>query len=268
LIYLIYYIYYDRRSNPRRSCNTKTGESPIQLSSGKKTIIEMILLFLLFYLPGYLWPQRELLQNSESLRPYMLQFLLIALPQILLLLYILTLRAREAGSAAENPYAGFGILRPRARDLLYALVIFAGVFALLTLLGAILMLLPSAGRSLFTTGFRWKLDDPRLIPLVLLFCLVTGYREELFFRSYLLTRFQQLHLPVVLGIGMSTILFAAGHVYQGVAGMAVALIQGVYFSILFVRFRNIHPLALAHGLYNTTVLVITLFVETESFAAF
>lgn len=232
------------------------------MSSEKKSILEMILLFLLFYLPGYLWPQQEMLDSSESLRSYMLQFLIVALPQILLLLYILTLRA------GENAYTEFGIPRPRARDLLYALLVFAGVFALLTLLGVILILLPSAGRSLFTTGFRWKLEDARLIPLVVLFCLVTGYREELFFRSYLLTRFRQLHLPVFLAVGMSTLLFAAGHVYQGAAGLAVALIQGVYFSILFVRFKNIHPLAVAHGLYNATVLVITLFVETENFGAF
>jgi membrane protease YdiL (CAAX protease family) len=222
----------------------------------------MILLFLLFYLPGYLWPQQELLKSSESLRSYMLQFLIVAVPQILLLLYILTLRA------TENPYAEFGVPRPRAMDLLYALLIFAGVFVLLTLLSVILMLLPAAGRSIFTTGFRWKLEDPRLIPLVLLFCLATGYREELFFRSYLITRFRQLHLPVFAAIGMSTLLFAAGHVYQGVAGLAVALIQGAYFSILFVRFKNIHPLAVAHGLYNATVLLITLFVETDNFGAF
>jgi membrane protease YdiL (CAAX protease family) len=227
----------------------------------------MILLFLLFYLPGYLWPQQELLGSSESLPSYMLQFFILALPQILLLLYILSLRAGETGSAAENPYAEFGILRPRARDLLVALPVFAGIFALLALLGAILILLPSAQRSLFTTGFRWKLEDARLIPLVLPFCLVTGYREELFFRSYLLTRFRQLQLPVFLGIGMSTLLFAIGHTYQGVAGLAVALIQGLYFSILFVRFKNIHPLAVAHGLYNAAVLVFTLFARTESIGA-
>jgi membrane protease YdiL (CAAX protease family) len=228
----------------------------------------MVLLFLLFYLPGYLWPRQELLENGTNLRSYMLQYLLIALPQILLLLYILSLRAQGSGSPGKSAYGEFGIPRPRARDLAYALLIFAGIFALLTLLGVILMLLPSAGRSLFTSGFRWKLEDPRLIPLVLLFFLVTGYREELFFRSYLLTRFDQLRLPVFLGIGMSTLLFAAGHSYQGVAGLAVALIQGLYFSILFVRFRNIHPIAVAHGLYNATVLIITLFVQTETVGSF
>jgi membrane protease YdiL (CAAX protease family) len=61
---------------------------------------------------------------------------------------------------------------------------------------------------------------------------------------------------------MSTALFAVGHVYQGIAGLAVALIQGAYFSVIFLRFKNIHPLALAHGLYNAAVLILTLFVET------
>jgi membrane protease YdiL (CAAX protease family) len=228
----------------------------------------MVLLFLLLYLPGYLWPQQEFIENSENLRLYMLQFLMIGLPQILLLLYILTLRVRESAPRTENPYAEFGILRPRAVDLLYSLIVFAGVFVLLILLGIVLMLLPSEGRSLFSTGFRWKLENPRLIPLVLLFCLITGYREELFFRSYLLTRFRQLHLPAFIGIGLSTLLFSAGHLYQGVAGLAVALIQGLYFSILFVRFKNIHPLAVAHGLYNATVLIVTLFVDWEKIGAF
>jgi len=195
----------------------------------------------------------------------MLQFLIVAPAQMLLLLYILILRARENGSGGAAALAQFGIHRPRLKDLLYALPVFAGVFAALSLLYLIVSLLPSAGRSAFTTGFRWKLEDPRLIPLVLVFCLVTGYREELFFRSYLLTRFRQLQLPGFIGIGLSTLLFAAGHVYQGAAGLAVALIQGLYFAVLFVRFKNIHPLAVAHALYNATVLIFTLYLGTSNF---
>jgi membrane protease YdiL (CAAX protease family) len=196
------------------------------------------------------------------MRTYMLQFFIVALPQILLLLYILRLRG------GEDVWAEFGIPRPRARDLPVTLLVFAGVMALLTLLGLILILLPSAGRSLFASGFRWQLEDPRLIPLVLLFCLVTGYREELFFRSYLLTRFRQLHLPVFLAVAVSTAVFAVGHAYQGIAGLAVALIQGAYFSMVFLRIRNVHPIALAHGLYNAAVLILTLFVETGDLGAF
>ena len=214
----------------------------------------MVLLFLVFYLPGYLWPDQDIIQSLTGLGPYMLQFLVMAVPQILLLLYVLKLR--------EDNWTSFGLLAPRPVDLLYALVIFAGIFALLLIMGLILALLPTGGEALFSEGFRWKLRDPRLIPVVLLFCLVTGYREELFFRSYLLTRFSQASLPVAAGIGMSTLLFASGHVYQGLAGFAVAVIQGLYFSVLFILLKNIHPLAIAHGLYNTTVLIVTLFMDS------
>jgi len=220
----------------------------------KKNILEMVLLFLVFYLPGYLWPDQDIIQSLTGLGPYMLQFLVMAVPQILLLLYVLKLR--------EDNWTSFGLLALRPVDLLYALVIFAGIFALLLIMGLILALLPAGGEALFSEGFRWKLRDPRLIPVVLLFCLVTGYREELFFRSYLLTRFSQASLPVAAGIGMSTLLFASGHVYQGLAGFAVAVIQGLYFSVLFSRLKNIHPLAIAHGLYNTTVLIVTLFMDS------
>jgi len=228
----------------------------------KKNILEMVLLFLAFYLPGYLWPNQDIIQNSTSLGPYMLQFLVMAVPQILLLLYVLKLRCESSGANLKDGWTSFGLLALRPVDLLYALVIFAGIFALLLIMGLILALLPAGGEALFSEGFRWKLSDPRLIPVVLLFCLVTGYREELFFRSYLLTRFSQFSLPTVVGIGMSTLLFAGGHVYQGLAGFAVAVIQGLYFSVLFIRLKNIHPLAIAHGLYNTTVLIVTLFVDS------
>jgi membrane protease YdiL (CAAX protease family) len=222
----------------------------------------MVLLFLVFYLPGYLWPDQDIIQNSISLGPYMLQFLIMAVPQILLLLYILQLRTESSGDNLRDNWASFGLLPLRPVDLLYALAIFAGIFTLLLIMGLILALLPWGGEALFSEGFRWKLRDARLVPVVLLFCLVTGYREELFFRSYLLTRFSRLSLPVAVGIGMSTLLFASGHVYQGFAGFAVAAVQGLYFSILFIRLKNIHPLAIAHGLYNMTVLVLSLFVDS------
>ena len=242
----------------RPNCNTKRSRSPIHLSRLQKNIVEPILLFVLFYLPGYLWPQAEVVQDGGAFGFYMLQFLLISLPQILLLLYLLNLRSGDDG----HQYSDFGLLRLRTADLLQALFIFAGIFVLLIVLGLILSLIPAADRSFLSSGFRWKLDNPRLIPLVLVFCLVVGYREELFFRSYLLTRLSHLHIPPAVCIGMSTLLFAAGHAYQGVAGLIVALIQGLYFAILFLRLKNIHPLAIAHALYNASVLVVSMFTDT------
>jgi membrane protease YdiL (CAAX protease family) len=185
----------------------------------------------------------------------------VAVPQILLLLYILALRSQSHTGLPHSTWSDFGIRRLRAADLLHALLIFAGVIILVFIMGVVLSLVPAGARELFSRGFRWQLNHARLIPLALLFCLVTGYREELFFRSYLITRFSGFSLPAAAAIGMSTLLFAGGHLYQGITGLAVALIQGLYFAVLFVRLKNIHPLAIAHGLYNLAVLVSTLFTD-------
>jgi membrane protease YdiL (CAAX protease family) len=227
----------------------------------KKNLLEMALLFLAFYLPGYLWPGTDAASMGPNLGTYMLQFLATAVPQILLLLYLLRLRSRDDAAAAD-PWAEFGLRRLRAADLLYALLIFSGILSLLLLCALVLSLLPAEVQAQFTKGFRWQLEDPRLVPLVLLFCLVTGYREELFFRSYLITRLSQLGLPAGAAIAASTVLFAGGHIYQGIAGFAVAAIQGTYFAVLFVRLRNLHPLAVAHGLYNAAVLVLSFFYSS------
>ena len=221
----------------------------------RKNIIEVVLLFLAFYLPGFIWTNPPVAGNGQALAQYMVQFLTMAVPQILLLLYLLQLRHDHPGD--------FGLVRPRAIDLLYALGIFGGILALLFVLGAFLSLLPEAGRRLFTRGFRWQLNDLRLVPLVVLFGLVTGYREELFFRSYLLTRFSQLSLPPAVALAASSLLFAAGHLYQGLSGFTVAALQGLYFAVLFIRFKNIHRIAVAHALYNISVLLLTAFIGED-----
>jgi membrane protease YdiL (CAAX protease family) len=219
----------------------------------KQNITELLLLFIVFYLPGFLWPDQSILKSQEEFGLYMIQFLIMAVPQILLLLYILKLR--------DTAWAEFGLAAPRWIDIPYSLGIFAGIFIVLAGVGFIVSILPKSGQDLFMAGFRWKLREPLLIPLVVVFCLVTGYREELFFRAYLLTRFSQLALPAGIAVALSTLLFAGGHLYQGWAGPTVAAVQGLYFSFLFLKYKNVHRLAIAHGLYNTAVLLISLFLD-------
>jgi membrane protease YdiL (CAAX protease family) len=107
-------------------------------------------------------------------------------------------------------------------------------------------------------GYRWHLQDARLLPLAAAFSLLTGYREELFFRAYLLTRLRQSGLPAAAAVAASGLLFASGHAYQGLAGLAVALALGLYFAVAFTRLGNLHRVAWAHALYNLTVLAATL----------
>jgi hypothetical protein len=190
---------------------------------------------------------------------YTAQSILISLPQILLIVYILWLQ-RDWENAV--PLSAFGLVRLRTRDLLYGLVVYLGIFALLIPLSYLLALLPTRLQDLLEEGYRWKLSNPALIPLVIVFSIVVGYREELFFRAYLLTRFHELALSPAVGLALSCLLFAAGHLYQGLAGLIVALVQGIYFGLIFIKTGNLHSIALAHGLYNLTVLLLTLFTDS------
>ena len=224
-----------------------------------QNLLELALVFAVFYLPGLLWPAAPSANGSPRLTSAMIQSILATLPQVLLLGYLIWLRG--PGPGGRSVWGEFGIAFPRVSDLAWALLLVAGVFLLLGCLAAVQALLPESTRRLLEGGFRWRLSDPRLLPLAALFSLCTGYREELFFRSYLLTRLGQLGLPPAVSVAASGLLFAFGHAYQGAAGLAVALLLGVYFAVAFQRLRNLHRLAWAHGLYNFVVLLATLFAD-------
>ncbi|MBA7647251.1 hypothetical protein ES703_55023 [subsurface metagenome] len=218
----------------------------------KQRLLEIVLILTAFFLPGFIWQGQALAPESSGLAVYMLQFLLLALPQSMLIIYILWLQKNP-------PLADFGLVPLRFLDLLHSLIIFLGVLGILLLLSLIIALLPTEGQKMFQAGFRWQLSDPKLIPLVLVFSIATAYREELFFRSYLITRFSQMGSGPMLNLLLSSLLFGLGHIYQGLAGFSVSFIQGLFFGMIFLSTKNIHRIALAHALYNTTVLLATLF---------
>jgi hypothetical protein len=230
--------------------------------SMKRNLLELLLLFAAFYLPGLLWASPAPQQDPARLALYMAQFLTAALPQLALFAYLLSLRSEADGTGST--WLDFGVPRPRAVDLLWALFVALGILLLLGLLGLAIASLPGGARRFFQSGFRWRLAEARLLPLVLAFSLVTGYREELFFRSYLLTRFAQAGLHPALSVTASSLLFAAGHAYQGPTGFAVAMLMGVYFALVFLRMRNLHRLAWAHGLYNAVILASTLLARDQA----
>lgn len=222
----------------------------------RQDLLELALVFAAFYLPGLLWPDSAPRGGGADLAPYMARFLAAAAPQVLLLGYLIWVRGpRYPGGSV---WAEFGITRPRAEDLSWALALLIGALLLIAVAGQLLRLLPEEARHRLAVGFRWRLQDARLLPLAAVFSLLTGYREELFFRSYLLTRLTQAGLPSAVGVSASGLLFACGHAYQGPIGLAVALALGLYFAVAFTRLQNLHRVAWAHGLYNLTVLAATL----------
>ena len=118
---------------------------------------------------------------------------------------------------------------------------------------------PDAAHSL-TRGYRWGLQRAAQVPLALLFGLTAGYREEFFFRSYMLGRLEELGMQVPAAVALSTAVFAMGHVYEGLLAIMITAGLGILLSVSWLRRRSLHVVAIAHGLYNTAVLCIGLLV--------
>jgi membrane protease YdiL (CAAX protease family) len=107
--------------------------------------------------------------------------------------------------------------------------------------------------ALLHTGVGTDVANPSGAPeyvLLGVYCLLSGYAQELVMRAYLITRFEELLESTSLALLLSTVLFACYHGYQGDVGIVGAAIFGLIQGVLFCLFRRLGPLAVAHGLNN------------------
>ena len=88
--------------------------------------------------------------------------------------------------------------------------------------------------------------------------------EETVYRGYIPTRigevFGQQRAGIVLGVAVSSALFALAHTEQGMIGVIVTFLDALFFSALRSRFRTLWAAVLAHGFNNTIGLVTFFFV--------
>jgi membrane protease YdiL (CAAX protease family) len=82
-------------------------------------------------------------------------------------------------------------------------------------------------------------------------CLGTGYLEESYFRYYLLSKLDDTR--IWFRLLTSVVLFALCHVYEGPWGVLNAVLAGCLLAYLYERYRSLHGIAWAHGLYNVFV---------------
>jgi membrane protease YdiL (CAAX protease family) len=217
-----------------------------------RLVLEMLLLFSTFFLPGYL--SQAAMGASVAPDPVaaMLQVIAFGVPQLLLMVYLVSVQPDGSldhwGLVALGPRDGARI----------ALLLACSLAVILGFMG-LLRLLPPHWASTLYRGYRWGLGRPSQIPLAVLFALTVGYREEFFFRAYLLRRLDQTGMPSWAAIALSTALFSAGHIYEGIIGIALAACLGALFSIAYLRWRSLHVVAISHGLYNALALCLGLF---------
>ncbi len=216
-----------------------------------RLVLEMLLLFSAFFLPGYLGQASMTASVAVDPVAMMLQAIALGIPQLLLMVYVVSV---QPDGSLDN----WGIVALRPRDgAPIALLLACSLTVIIGFMG-LARLLPQNGAGLLYRGYRWGLARPSQIPLALLFGLTVGYREEFFFRAYLLRRLDQAGLPSWAGLALSTALFSAGHLYEGFLGVALAACLGALFSIAYLRRGSLHVVAISHGLYNAVALCLGL----------
>ncbi len=210
---------------------------------------EIAILFALLFLPGYLAQQNVNDPRLFESLSFHLSFWIMAIPQILIVLYVLEVQKLRG-------LPPFGLRTVDVRSIGGGFLGFLGVPFILLPIGALFLLLPESLTDSLLGEFRFRLSNPDMVPIVVATFLIVGYREELFFRSYLIGRLENAGLPGYISLPASTLLFALGHIYQGLSGFVVALVLGLYFGVLFRKTRNIHVVSIAHGLYNSAALIL------------
>ena len=213
-------------------------------------LLEMLLFFCAFFLPGYL-TQGASISGGPVSTLAMLQVIVAGVPQLLLMVFVVCV------SRGESPES-FGLRGLGGKDCLWIAALLILAFAIAAPLVGLASLLPPGWSRAFPLGDRWGLRDASQIPAALLFGLTAGYREEFFFRAYALKRLGQIGIPLPAAVAASTALFSAGHIYEGPAGFATAVVMGALFAVAYLRIRNLHVVAVAHGLYNAAALALSL----------
>lgn len=102
-------------------------------------------------------------------------------------------------------------------------------------------------------------DAAALLGALALSWTTAAFGEEVLFRGFLQSRLQALleprrHAGVTAAV-LQALLFALGHAYQGATGMLISGAIGLAFGLLMLRFRNVWPLVIAHGLIDSVSML-------------
>lgn len=112
-------------------------------------------------------------------------------------------------------------------------------------------------------GYRWlrgRHGLPHFVPpeedawirltFIGIYYLVVGFREELFYRGYLIPRLSEITGKTGIGVTISSLLFGMQHLYQGWQPALFSVFHAFFLSALFLVRRSIWPLVIAHGCYD------------------
>ncbi|MDY3938890.1 MAG: type II CAAX endopeptidase family protein [Spirochaetia bacterium] len=221
--------------------------------------VEPFLIYFVLYFPTIL--QQQIGAGKIDFdNPYLyLTYYAVALPQFLFLLWLIR---RQEGVT----FSDFGFRKPETPlDILMPVVVLASLFAV-QIAAVLLPRMFGWGYPSAQETMPFSITNSiMLLPAFLMF-LLTGYTEELYFRSYLLTYLTRHRIPMAAALMISAVLFASGHLYQGWTATASVFVIGLVLGLWFFALKNIHLLAVSHTLFNFFQLLFIYFTNTAVFS--
>jgi membrane protease YdiL (CAAX protease family) len=222
----------------------------LALSLGRSGVFALVDLVASATAPGRLANQAAVLNGSRAPgQPWVdlvLQLLSLGfgLAPVLLVVYLL------ARSSQSLRTVGFDATEP-TRDVRRGLGLAAAVggaglaFYLVThALGVDLTVVPESLPAVW-----WR------IPVLALSALQNALLEEVIVVGYLLLRLRQLGFGDRTAVGLSAVLRASYHLYQGFGGFAGNLVMGLVFGWMYRRWGRLGPLVLAHTVMDLVAFV-------------
>jgi membrane protease YdiL (CAAX protease family) len=176
---------------------------------------------------------------------YQIVGIAFALMPVVLALYLLNLTDPPAGRTI-----GFDLTRPRfdiGFGFIIAIVIGVpglGLYALARMAG-----INTDVQASGLTDHWWT------IPVLILSAMENAVLEEVVMIGYLFTRLRQLAWNAAAIIALSAVIRGSYHLYQGIGGFIGNLIMGVIFGLIYLRWKRVGPLIVAHSLLDITAFV-------------
>ncbi|MEV6966712.1 CPBP family intramembrane glutamic endopeptidase, partial [Hamadaea sp. NPDC051192] len=93
------------------------------------------------------------------------------------------------------------------------------------------------------------------VPVLILSAVQNAVLEEVIVVGYLITRLRELRWSIPAVIAASALLRGSYHLYQGFGGFVGNAIMGVVFALVYLKWRRVGPLIVAHTLLDVVAFV-------------
>lgn len=93
------------------------------------------------------------------------------------------------------------------------------------------------------------------VPVLILSAAQNALLEQVIMIGFLFTRLAQLHWPVVWIVIVSAVIRGSYHLYQGFGGFVGNAIMAVIFGLIYLRWKRLGPLVVAHTLLDVVAFV-------------